>query len=346
MRRSALLNARDRQALLACCLLGVAVSVLLVVLGLLLRHSLGHGNPDWDLVLGFSFSLGILLGLLLFLQRQLWQPLNELLTALPLLLRYRVRLDLGRGIAPLRLLSHRINLLLEKLNRKTEARQRHLDGIAHDIRGPLTRLQLRVEALQREDVFDPDMLAGLQADLSTLLALDRDLDAIALKPPASPPRQRVNLEAFCQKVAKSYGADRVLITLPPVCVRVDRHLLQRSLNNLIDNALEYGSPPVVLSLEEGAHHIAINVDDHGLNPGPNHGPNHGIDPGEGIQRPALSSLSMPKIHRGLGLAIAESFCKQHGGRLVLGRSHLGGLQVGLLLGRHILAKQEPVGTRR
>jgi two-component system osmolarity sensor histidine kinase EnvZ len=257
--------------------------------------------------------------------------------ALPLLVRHRVRLDLGHGIAPLLLLSHRINLLLETLNRKTESRQRRLDGIAHDIRGPLTRLQLRVEALQHGGACDSDALAGLQADLNALLALDRDLDAIAIKSPDPPPRQQVNLEAFCRKLAKSYGPDRVQITIPPVCLRLDRHLLQRSLNNLIDNALAYGSPPVVVSLEEGADHIAINVDDHGASP---------LAPMNGNGTPAPSSSAIPPIHRGLGLAIAESFCRQHGGRLVLGRSRLGGLQVGLQLGNHTLARQRLVRQRR
>ena len=339
MRRSVLLNAKDRKQLLVCCLVGIVVGVVVVVAGLALRHLLGHAPPDWDLVVGLSFSLGILLGLLLFLWRQLWQPLNELLMALPLLVRHRVRLHLGHGIAPLLLLSHRINLLLETLNRKTEARQRRLDGIAHDIRGPLTRLQLRVEALQHGGGFDPDALAGLQADLNALLALDRDLDAIAIKQPDPPPRHQVNLEAFCRQLAKSYGPDRVQITIPPVWLRLDRHLLQRSLNNLIDNALAYGSPPVVVSLENGADHIAINVDDHGA-------PSPPLPSLEGKGTPSPSSASIPPIHRGLGLAIAEGFCRQHGGRLVLGKSRLGGLQVGLQLGKDTLARQRLVRPRR
>jgi|UniRef100_UPI004047E102 two-component system, OmpR family, osmolarity sensor histidine kinase EnvZ len=337
MRRSVLLNAQNRKQLLVCCLLGIAVGVVLVAAGLALRHLLGHATPDWDLVVGLSFSLGLLLGLLLFLWRQLWQPLNELLIALPLLVRHRVRLELGHGIAPLLLLSHRINLLLETLNRRTEARQRRLDGIAHDIRGPLTRLQLRVEALQHGRGCDPDALAGLQADLNALLALDRDLDGIAIQPSDPPTHHQVNLEAFCRKLAKSYGPDRVQITMPPVCLRLDSHLLQRSLNNLIDNAMAYGSPPVVVSLETGADHIAINVDDHGPAP---------LPPGEGQGSPAPSRSPIPPIHRGLGLAIAEGFCRQHGGRLVLGRSRLGGLQVGLQLGKHTLVKQGLARSRR
>ena len=34
-----------------------------------------------------------------------------------------------------------------------------------------------------EGNFTPTILAGLQADLNALLVLDRDLDAIAIKPP-------------------------------------------------------------------------------------------------------------------------------------------------------------------
>jgi K+-sensing histidine kinase KdpD len=102
---------------------------------------------------------------------------------------------------------------------------------------------------------------------------------------------------------------------------------------------------VVVSLENGADHIAINVDDHGA-------PNvdgHGAPPFSPLAcqgTPAPSSAPIPPIHRGLGLTIAEGFCRQHGGRLVLGRSRLGGLQVGLQLGKHTLARQRLVRPRR
>ena len=66
--------------------------------------------------------------------------------------------------------------------------------------------------------------------------------------------------------------------------------------------------------------------------------------GQGL--PSPSSSPIPPIHRGLGLVIAEGFCRQHGGRLVLGRSRLGGLQVGLQLGKHTLARQRLVRPRR
>ena len=65
MRRSVLLNAKDRKQLLVCCLVGIALGVVMVVAGLVLRHFLGHGNPDWDLVFGhggYSTSDAVVFG--------------------------------------------------------------------------------------------------------------------------------------------------------------------------------------------------------------------------------------------------------------------------------------------
>ena len=69
-----------------------------------------------------------------------------------------------------------------------DRRQRQLEGIAHDIRGPLTRLLLRVETLREQDSHDPELLAGLEADLMVLLALDQEL--LAISEPMTPARQR------------------------------------------------------------------------------------------------------------------------------------------------------------
>jgi two-component system osmolarity sensor histidine kinase EnvZ len=324
-KRSILLSSRDRRELLLCCLLGIGAVLLVDLLVslslLLLRQPQILTLPMVGLVLGLSVGLGVLLGLLVFLRRELLQPINTLLTALPRRLNQRqtlpwASLELDAGIAPLQLLAYRINRLLESLRSTSESRQQRLDGLAHDIRGPLTRLLHRIEWLEAQGGADPQVVAGLQADLQALLDLDRELDAIAIGPALPSQRQRVELDGLCRKLAQSYGAGQVQVSVPPLQLWVDRHLLRRSLNNLIDNALEYGAPPVVLSLRQSAHHLEILVDDHGAAAG--------------------AGPSLPRIHRGLGLAIATSFCRQHGGTLALGRSPLGGLQVQLQISTQAL----------
>lgn len=328
IRRSILLSSRDRRELLLCCLLGIGAGLLidlLVSLPWLLRQPQAQKQPMFGLVLGLSLGLGILLGLLLFLRRELLQPINMLMKALPRRLNQHhpqpwASVELEVGIAPLQLLAHRINRLLETLRSTTEARRQRLDGLAHDIRGPLTRLLHRVDSLQAQGGADPQVVAGLQADLQALLALDRELDAIAISPPQPPQRQRIELSALCRRLARSYASGQVEVSVPVLQLWVDRHLLRRSLNNLIDNALEYGGPPVVLSLHQSANRVEILVDDHGAAASP------------------MAADSLPRMHQGLGLAIATSFCRQHGGTLTLARSPLGGLQVRLQIGRQALAE--------
>jgi two-component system osmolarity sensor histidine kinase EnvZ len=106
---------------------------------------------------------------------------------------------------------------------------------------------------------------------------------------------------------------------------VRRESLQRSLTNLLDNALEHGRPPVRVSAacRPGEGWLQIAVEDHG----------------DGLR--TLNVLQLPRIphaddrqrrrHFGLGLAIVERFCLDHGGELALMPSPLGGLRVELRL---------------
>lgn len=158
-KRSILLSSRDRRELLLCCLLGIGavllVDLLMSLSLLLLRQPQILTLPMVGLVLGLSVGLGVLLGLLVFLRRELLQPINTLLTALPRRLNQRqtlpwASLELDAGIAPLQLLAYRINRLLESLRSTSESRQQRLDGLAHDIRGPLTRLLHRIERLEAQ----------------------------------------------------------------------------------------------------------------------------------------------------------------------------------------------------
>ena len=196
------------------------------------------------------------------------------------------------------------------------SRRRQLEEVAHDIRGPLTRLLLRVETLREQDSHDPELLAGLEADLLVLLALDQEL--LAISEPMTPARQRawVPLAALCRQTARSYGLQLVRVEIPDSLMAwVDRRLLQRTLHNLIENALEHGGPPVLITAQTSEACTLIQLEDTGRTGLPTTPP-------------------MPRLrpaHKGLGLQLARRFCRGHGGELRLGASERGGWQVQLTL---------------
>ncbi len=196
------------------------------------------------------------------------------------------------------------------------SRRRQLEEVAHDIRGPLTRLLLRVETLREQDSHDPELLAGLEADLNVLLALDQEL--LAISEPMTPARQRawVPLAALCRQTARSYGLQLVRVEIPDgLMAWVDRRLLQRTLHNLIENALEHGGPPVLITARTSEACTLIQLEDTGRTGLP-------------------TTPAMPRLlpaHKGLGLQVARRFCRGHGGELRLCASERGGWQVQLTL---------------
>ncbi|MCP9832219.1 HAMP domain-containing histidine kinase [Synechococcus sp. HJ21-Hayes] len=326
MKRAVLFSSRDRRELLIACALGMTFALLLLLLALLLlqRSGLSLVATSGALLVVLAIVLGGLMGVVTFLQRELWQPLNQLLKALPRRPSQEVSLVLDGGIAPLQLLSHRINGLLHQMQCAAANRQRQFDDLAHDIRGPLTRLLLRVETLRDQDTHDPELVAGLEADLEALVALDQELGEIGEQGISPPPRERLPLERFCREIARSYGPRLVVVEIPATLSGwVDRRLLQRTLHNLIENALEHGGAPVRITARPSGPGTVIQLDDTGK---------------AGLASP-LSVPLLPPPHHGLGLAIARSFCRSHGGELQVGTSPQGGWQVQLRLGP--ASPQEP-----
>ena len=272
-----------------------------------------------------AIVIGALAGLVLFLRLKVERPLGQLLTLLaeqgsaaPL------QLLPEQGIAPIRNLSLRINRLLERINNTASARRQLLHGLTHDLGGPHARLMLRTEILC-------ERLSGENGELAQAMALDlerlRELtDQLALLGEQELPaerRQPCALDDLCGRIVASHPSRLIKLRLPGLLVNLDPEGLQRALSNLIDNALEYGAPPVELSAVRRGSDLLLRVDDHGA----------GI-PSEtllAIPGPSRSNDRQRQRHRGLGLAIVERFCVDHQGRLRLLEAPGGGLRAELQL---------------
>ena len=104
-----------------------------------------------------------------------------------------------------------------------------------------------------------------------------------------------------------------------------KNLIQRSINNLIDNALRYAKK-VDLHLSKKNNNILITIDDNGPGIPENERENvlkpfYKIDKGRGDSRSSV----------GLGLSIASDIIQSHGGNILLEKSSLNGLRVKIFL---------------
>lgn len=272
-----------------------------------------------------AILIGSLAGLGLFLRLRIERPLTRLLLQLkeqsganylPLLPEL--------GIAPIRMLSLHINRLLERINNTTRARRQLLQGLTHDLGGPHGRLMLRTELLCEQLQGDQQRLAlAMAQDLERLRHLTDQLALLGEQELPGESRQVCALDDLCGRIVASHPTQLIRLRIPRLLVRLDPEGLERALNNLIDNALEYGAPPVELSARRRGSDVLIRVDDHGP----------GIPTATllAMPGPSRSNDRQRQHHRGLGLAIAERFCLDHQGRLALLEAPSGGLRAELRL---------------
>jgi signal transduction histidine kinase len=195
--------------------------------------------------------------------------------------------------------------------------------MSHDMRTPLTRLRLRVESID-----DDQLRARCTADLDEMsnmirgaLAMFRGLND---DEPVTAIDVNALLEALCEEHRELGGA----VTLAG---RADRPYLgkplalKRCLGNLIQNAIQYGHEANV-GVEDGAV-LTIRIRDRG--------PGIPADALDRVFEPFFrleSSRNRDTGGTGLGLSIARDIAQAHGGRLAL-RNVEGGLEAELVLPR-------------
>jgi signal transduction histidine kinase len=228
-----------------------------------------------------------------------------------------------RGPHELRVAIRAFNRMQGRLRRFIDDRTQMLAAISHDLRTPLTRLRMRVEFVEggeeREKMLgDLDAMSGM---IASTLAFARD----------DTQRERrvlvdlsVLIGDLCEDAADA-GADvafsgpaKVDLPCRPVAIR-------RAVVNLLDNAVKYGRDARV-QLDCGADCVTVIVEDNGPGiPEDEHekvfAPFYRLDP----------SRSRDTGGVGLGLAVARTIAREHGGDVVLSNRPQGGLRACLSL---------------
>jgi len=218
--------------------------------------------------------------------------------------------------------------------------------IAHEIKNPLLPIQLAAERLKRRYLTqienDPETF---QACTDTIVRqvghighMVSEFSAFARMP--APQMKEMNfLDLINQAVFLQRQANpRILYSFKesdtPIMIRCDADQMGQVLTNLLQNAADAIKPKLESSPEfQGEIQLHLTIE-------PNRISLKISDNGAGLPKEGRDKLLEPYVTfreegTGLGLAIVKKILEDHGGRIVLGDSKLGGAEITLTLG-HVI----------
>jgi signal transduction histidine kinase len=228
-----------------------------------------------------------------------------------------------------------LNLTAERLDALL-ARERAFSAEAsHQLRTPLTGLQLRLEAALRSGSSDhtPAILASL-AEVDRLERTIADLLALAR---GTRQKGTLQLDALLSEVQEVWGP-RLGSQGRDLTVRADPDLpvvaastaaIRQVLTVLLGNAVEHGAGAVAVSVRDIEDAVAIDVADEGS-----------VE--EGAGRDLFDRREPDEEGHGIGLALARRLVEAEGGRLQLRSSNPTTLTVFLPLGALPTSGPEPM----
>ena len=290
------------------------------------RSRLTASNPHQLLVVTALASILMTAVAYVFLRNQL-SPITRLAAAAGAFGRGQSVAYRPRGALEVRAAGSAFLDMRARIERQTQQRTLMLSGVSHDLRSPLTRLKLGLSmlpenadtaALQR-DVADMERLVDEFLAFARGDALEETVEA----DPADLVAEVVDKArrgGLAVSLGACSGAGRV---------RVRPQALVRALDNLVGNAVRFGTrAEVSFALTERSLRLTVEDD----------GPGIPKDKREEALLPftRLDDARNPNQGGGvgLGLSIAADIARSHGGTLRLGESEaLGGLRADLVLGR-------------
>ncbi len=217
------------------------------------------------------------------------------------------------------------NRMQERVRRHVHERTQMLGAIPHDLKTPITRLRLRSEMLD-----DDDLRGKIQRDLDEMESMVRGTLEFFSDLGDRPQRVPVDIEALVGSLCEDRRESGQAVELSGSAREPYRgypQSLKRCIDNLVGNAVRYGGSAHI-AIEDSHDTLRIIV----------------TDKGPGIPDAELERVFEPYFRledsrniesggTGLGLSIARNIARWHGGDVFLRNAPGGGLIAELVLGR-------------
>ncbi len=220
------------------------------------------------------------------------------------------------------------NTMAGRIRRFVDDRTALLAAIGHDLRTPITRMKLRAEFMD-----DDELRAKMLADLEEMQAMVAATLAFGRDARTTEPLGSLDLVELIRTILDETGdanpgaADRLRYDGPAhLPVKARSLAMKRALTNLIANAVAYGGAARVRLSPPAAGLVTIAIEDDGP----------GIPPAEmeRVFEPfhrIESSRNRETGGTGLGLPIARDIMRAHGGDVTLANRAGGGLRATVTL---------------
>ena len=224
------------------------------------------------------------------------------------------------GALEIRQAGYEFDKMRKRINRHLNQRSEMLSGISHDLRTPLTRMKLQIAFVK-----DNDLVKKLTEDINEMEKMLNEYLQFTSSTYAEKD-QMFNVSELIEDIIVKYDNKNITQDLAPrIYINGRKNLINRSLNNIIDNALKYGKN-VEVKLSKKNTNLFIVIDDDG--------PGIPKSEHENVFKPFYKidkSRADSKSSVGLGLSISSDIIRSHGGYIKLENSKMNGLRVKIFL---------------
>ena len=224
------------------------------------------------------------------------------------------------GALEIRQAGYEFEKMRKRIIRHLNQRSEMLSGISHDLRTPLTRIKLQLSFIKdnaiskklSDDVLEMEKMLNEYLEFSRSRFLEKT--------------ERFNISNLLKKLIEKHENVKIISNIDEnIEISARKNLIQRCINNILDNSLKYGEN-IHVQLTKTSGQILVIID----------------DDGPGIEKKEYENVFRPfyKINKGrgdskssvgLGMSIASDIVRSHGGNIILDNSPLKGLRVKVFL---------------